>query len=328
MLFARARLSRRMRRANLPPPPAPYTVDAWCAAIGEARGSSLLIRELPLGAGMPPAVVLRKDNEDTIFVDPALSSLARTQVVLHEVAHVVLEHPGDALRGPVDPAIEVEAELAADLLSQCLTQAATTHAAHRAAAAGVPSRRGAPSAWWADRRTDWHLLQLWMTLRDGMPDAAIVGTSTAAPAPVEIRGRRQRYRTVVEIHDALRILRPWCSSQVRDSATRRARRHRLEPDAVVAVAEAATVAVALRHRGAARHRGGGVALRPGFGDVEVLGTPHDVHDVLSEARRLADIARALHGCALVAAETARWAPVVTTTIPAAPPRRREAAARR
>ncbi|MFV2102157.1 DUF6545 domain-containing protein [Micromonospora sp. LOL_024] len=311
MLLARARLARRLRAANVPPPPAPYTVDAWCEAIGRARGRRLQVRDVRLGADLPPGLLVKRDDADYILVDAALPALARVQTVLHELAHLILEHDGDVLHGDVDPAVEAEAEMAADLLYQRLIRpASSTVGAHGAEALSRLRLPGGSPAWWADRRHDWHLLQLWVTLRDGMPDVAIVRTSTSAPVPVEIRGRRQRYRTVIEIHEALRVLRPWCSPQVYASATRRARRHRLDAAAVAAVAEAATVAVALRRR----H----TSLPPGADDSPLPLQRHDPHDVRAEARRLARMARALHESPLVAAEIARWVPVVAPVADAAP----------
>ncbi|PZG22149.1 hypothetical protein C1I95_06055 [Micromonospora craterilacus] len=252
-------------------------------------------------------MLVRRPDEDTIIVDATLPALTRTQTVLHEVAHLILDHDGDALHDDdLDQAVEAEAELAADLLYQRLTRAeATARAAHRATAPSQALARVRP-AWLAARRTDWHLLKLWITLQDGISGVAIVSTSPAEPVPMEIRGRRQRHRTVIEIHEALRVLRPWYSSRVHDSATRRARRHRLDPEAVVAVAEAATVAVALRHRR--------TSLPPDAGDACLSTTQHGSPDVPSEARRLAHMGHALHDSPLVAAEIARWVPVVTTPI--------------
>ncbi len=306
MLLARARLARRLRAATVPPPPAPYTVDAWCEAIGRARGRPLRVHHVRLDADLPPGLLVRRPHKDSILVDAALPELTRAQTVLHEVAHIVLEHDGDALHDDIDSAVEAEAELAADLLYQQLTRAAAATTSQRGAAGPSRLRLPATPAWWADRRTDWHLLQLWITLRDGLPDVAIVGTSTAAPVPVEIRGRRQRHRTVIEVHEALRALRPWCSPQVHASASRRARRHRLDPASAEAVANAATVAVALRRR----H----TSLPPGADDSPLRSERHDPHDVDAEARRLARLSRALHDSPLVAAEIARWVPVVAAAV--------------
>ncbi|MBC8991525.1 DUF6545 domain-containing protein [Micromonospora chalcea] len=313
MGWARARLARRLRKAGVPPPPAPYTVDAWCEAIGAARGRPLLIRGERLGTEFPPGFLVPLDQADYILVDTALPPLARAQTVLHEVAHLVLGHDGDA-HVDVDPALEAEAELAADLLSQQMTRAAASTAdtsGPEAAMSRAPIPRWS-SMWWTDRRTDWHVNQLWMTLRAGMPDARIVSTTTGTQAPVEVGGRRHRHRRVIEVHDALRLLRPWCSGQVHASAVQRAKRYQLDPADVAAVAEAAAVAVALRRRQAAL---------PQAGDSPYVAAPPDVSDVRAEARRLARMSRALHDSPLVAAEVDCWVPVIAPgeTLQASPP---------
>ncbi|MGC4828279.1 DUF6545 domain-containing protein [Micromonospora arida] len=92
-----------------------------------------------------------------------------------------------------------------------------------------------PTSWWTDRRTDWQVNQLWMTLRAGMPEAAIITTTTTERVPVEIGGSRQRYRRVVEVHEALRLLRPWYSRQVHNSATQRAQRYQLDATSTAAL---------------------------------------------------------------------------------------------
>ncbi|MFY1681705.1 DUF6545 domain-containing protein [Micromonospora sp. WMMD730] len=257
---------------------------------------------MQLEAEMPPSLLVRAEWADFIMVDAALPTLARTQAVLHEVAHLVLDHSGDVLHQDVevDAAIEAEAELAADLLYEQM---------NRAAAGGSSASRGAPEAratwrsdmWWRDRSADWHVNQLWLTLREGMPDAKIVSINAGGQVPVEVGGRRHRHRRVVEVHDALRRLRPWYSEPVYASAEQRAVRYRLDPGSVAAVAEAAAVAVALRRRQANL-----------FHAEEE--TPHaaqspDLPDVRAETRRLARISRALHDSPLVRAEVARWVPV-------------------
>ncbi|WP_210937180.1 DUF6545 domain-containing protein [Micromonospora sp. C51] len=285
-------------------------MDDWCETIGRARGRTLRVHDLHLGVDLPPGLLVRRHDQDTIVVDAALPALTRTQTILHEVAHIVLDHDGDARHDDIDPAVEAEAELAADVLYQWLTSAERNAraAVHRQAAPAL-SRIGL--TWWADRRADWHLLELWMTLRGAVADVAIISTSTAAPVAVEIRSRRHRHRTVIEVHEALRVLQPWFSPRVHDSATRRARRHRLHPDAVMAVADAATVAVALRHRRTSQPSAAS--------DTRLLNAQHGEYDVPSEARRLACMARALHDSPLVMAEIARWVPTHTpanTAVPA------------
>ncbi|MFJ6199614.1 DUF6545 domain-containing protein [Micromonospora sp. NPDC092111] len=261
-----------------------------------------MVGDVELDPGHPSGLLITdRPQRDIILVDRSLPAVTRTQTVLHEVAHLVLDHPGDIRHDHVDRAVEAEAELAADLLYQQLTQAAVRAADD---IAGIGRQRwlsGETTSWWADRRSDWHLLHLWMALREGMPDLVIVTTTTATPVPTEIHGSRQRHRTVVEIHEALRALRLWCSPQVHASATSRARRHRLDAATTAAVAEAATIAVALRHRQ--------TAIAPPVVSPQLPPPPHDRHDVRAEARHLAHVERAMRDSPLVAAEIARWAPV-------------------
>ncbi|MFG1648480.1 DUF6545 domain-containing protein [Micromonospora sp. NPDC049275] len=261
-----------------------------------------------LDAHLPPGVILARNGVDYILVDAAMPALSKRQTALHELGHYLLDHDGDVVKGHVDPNVEADAELAADVLYQQLGRAAASTPRSSNAARRLISHLRltcGPSAWWTDRSTDWHVHRLWMTLRTGMPDAVIISTSTAAPVAVEAGGSRQRHRTVIEVHEALRVLRPWCSPQVYASAARRAQRNRLDDDAVKAVAEAATVAVALRRRQA--------SLPPEADESPLLSQRHGPHDVRVEAHRLARVARALHESPLVAAETARWAPVVAAT---------------
>ncbi|RNH99628.1 ImmA/IrrE family metallo-endopeptidase [Micromonospora aurantiaca] len=302
MLLARARLRRRLARAGLPAPSPPYTVDAWCTAIGAARRRPLVVGDVDLEAGHPPGVLITEQPEgDFILVDRSLPPVTRTQTVLHEIAHLVLEHPGDLWHDGIDRVVEAEAELAADVLYHQLVRAAGGEEADGDQLTGRErTLHRTMTSWWADRRSDWRLLHLWMTLRDNMPHLALVTTSTATPVPTEIRGNRQRHRTVVEIHEILRALRPWCSAQVYASASARARSHRLDAASTDAVAEAATIAVALRHRQ--------LAMAPAASS-QLPQTSRDRNDVRAEARHLACVDQAMSESPLVAAEIARWAPV-------------------
>ncbi|WFE53047.1 ImmA/IrrE family metallo-endopeptidase [Micromonospora sp. WMMD1155] len=312
MIWARGRIARRLRNAGLPPPPAPYTVDAWCEAIAHGRGRPIHLRGERLGMDLPSAFLIKLEHADIIIVDSALPMLPRTQGILHELAHLVLNHSGDALHAEVDPAVEAEAELAADLLFQRLSNAATVAcgAMTSSTANSIRSqRRWWPTSWWTDRQMDWQVNQLWMTLRAGMPEAAIITTTTTEKVPVEIGGSRQRYRRVVEVHEALRLLRPWYSRQVHDSATQRAQRYQLDATSTAAVVEAAQVAVALR-----RHQ-----TEPPSDDVPRLPQRRlAAYDIRAEARRLALVGLALHDSPLVAAELARWSPVAYGSRPEEP----------
>ena len=149
-----------------------------------------------------------------------------------------------------------------------------------------------------DRRADWHMNLLWVTLRTEVPDASLILVAQDdEPAPA-LGGSRRTYRRVVEVHDQLRRLRPWFSPEVRASALRGAKRRRLSPNIAEAVAEAAVIAVALRRRKA--------GAPPADENLLVSPPSPGYLDIRAETRRLARISHALHQSPLVRAELARW----------------------
>lgn len=120
--------------------------------------------------------------------------------------------------------------------------------------------------------------------------------------------RGRRHRQVVEIHDALRQLRPWYRPDVYLSAQRRAQRNRLDPAAVRTIAEAAGIAVAIRRK-----------LAGVDGDTEAIHAEPctDLPASLKPAaRELARLSHAMHHSPLVTAEVAKWGSVVTGGGPA------------
>ncbi|MFI7510506.1 DUF6545 domain-containing protein [Micromonospora aurantiaca] len=284
----------------MPEPPEPFTVEAWCEAIAAARGRRIRIREASMHATWPPGFFFNDDDVDYLIVDACLPTLARTQTLLHELAHLLLGHRGNALHGDINPSVEAEAEIAADLLSRQLARASRT--ARRVETPqqdrDLTDLHVRTLDWMNDRRDDWHLNLLWVTLRTEIPDASLILVAQDdEPAPA-LGGSRRTYRRVVEVHDQLRRLRPWFSQEVRASALRGARRRRLSPDSTEAVAEAAVIAVALRRRKA--------GAPPA--DENLLASPPDSGclDIRAETRRLARISHALHQSPLVRAELARW----------------------
>ncbi|MEU1813151.1 DUF6545 domain-containing protein [Micromonospora aurantiaca (nom. illeg.)] len=295
-----ARIAKRLRRAGVPEPSEPFTVEAWCEAIAAARGRPIRIREASMHATWPPGFFFTDEGVDYLIVDACLPTLARTQTLLHELAHLLLGHRGNALHGDINPAVEAEAEIAADLLSRQLARASRT--ARREVAPqqdrNLADLQVRTRGWMSDRRADWYLDLLWVTLRTEIPDVSLILVAhDDEPAPA-LGGSRRTYRRVVEVHDQLRLLRPWISPEVRDSALRRAKRRRLSPGSAEAVAEAAVIAVALRRRKA--------GAAPADEDL-LVDLPNAGHlDIRAETTRLARISHALHQSPVVRAELARW----------------------
>ncbi|WP_455354827.1 hypothetical protein [Streptomyces sp. SYSU K217416] len=74
--------------------PRPFDLDVLCARIAAQRGRPL--RLVPLeGApdgSMPCGVWVATSSADLIFYEPATSALHKLQIVLHELAHLLLGH--------------------------------------------------------------------------------------------------------------------------------------------------------------------------------------------------------------------------------------------
>ena len=295
MWWRRTRVTWRLRRAGVPAPPPPFTVEAWCEAIALVRRRPIRLQRASLQADWPPGFYFASDEADYIVVDAGLPMLTRVQTILHELAHLLLGHEGTALHVHADVVAEADAEIAADVMSRRLTRAAGVVERPESQDADLVDRS---RDWIIDRWADWQLDLLWVSLRAAVPDAPLILVPRGHdPAPA-LGGSRHTYRRIVEVHDQLRSLRPWFSDEVHHSALYAARRDRLNPAAAAAVAEAATIAVALRRR-----KAGAPACDDSHEAAQrLLGHA----DIRAETRRLARVSRAMHRSPLVHAELARW----------------------
>ncbi|MFI7503644.1 hypothetical protein ACIBVL_35255 [Streptomyces sp. NPDC049687] len=74
--------------------PRPFDLDALCEGIAARRGRPL--RLVPLegapNSSMPCGVLVATETSDLIFYEPATSALHKLQIVLHELAHLLLDH--------------------------------------------------------------------------------------------------------------------------------------------------------------------------------------------------------------------------------------------
>lgn len=81
----------RLRRL---PMPVPFDLDDFCSRIAQDRGRPLSI--LPWEAGAVPAGITGSctaySDQDVIYHQPWATGLHRTQIVLHEIAHLVCGH--------------------------------------------------------------------------------------------------------------------------------------------------------------------------------------------------------------------------------------------
>ncbi|MFY1632339.1 DUF6545 domain-containing protein [Solwaraspora sp. WMMB335] len=203
-----------------------------------------------------PGVWMGSTTTDLIFVDASLPLLARTQTVLHELAHIILGHRGarpvDSHTG--DPAEENEAELAADILATWLTRARARPQAlsifwHRTSIG--PHIRLV--RWWTRWQRHWQMWPLWLALRDGAITIRSTWSRTSAwgegfplDDPVSLTSLSHAYyRRTIEILDGLRQVGAYVDPNILNQARYRARRACLPEAEVDAIAAATAVRAAL-----------------------------------------------------------------------------------
>jgi len=76
--------------------PRPFDLDALCEGIAAQRGRPLRLVALEgaPNSSMPCGVLVATESADLIFYEPATSALHKLQIVLHELAHLLLGHGG------------------------------------------------------------------------------------------------------------------------------------------------------------------------------------------------------------------------------------------
>lgn len=85
-----------LRRLTIPDP---FEIREFCAAVAELRGRRVQLLPLPVPAGdtCPYGVWIATDTTDFVFHEQDTSPLHRDQIVLHEIAHMLLGHCADAV---------------------------------------------------------------------------------------------------------------------------------------------------------------------------------------------------------------------------------------
>lgn len=279
---------RRLRRLGVPPPVAPYTVEAWCETIAAGRKRPIHVRVIRRPAGEPASLGWIRPEHDLVYLDRGASGFAQAHSLLHEVAHLVCSHDGTRI-GPAgtftqDPVREAEAEAVAAAMAEWLAEVVSPK---------MPVLRRLVV--WVDRwRAYRHLRWLLGEMRRTIP---------ANPAPaagsrmvVRVGGYRACYVTLVRLHDMLRVLRPYLPQVVWDRAAERANRAGCRPDEQRVAGDAAVVAVALRDY---------TTGQPVVGEVAAV--EHVAGDMDAEVLRWARVAVAMRESPYVSAEVARWA---------------------
>lgn len=110
--------------------PQPFELHALLEAVAAERGRPLIIAELDeINPAIPCGMWMSTGEADHILYKPAASPILRTQIILHELAHMLLEHKG--------PEFDLSAQ-ASDEDVQLATKAMTSLLAHESQAFGAP----------------------------------------------------------------------------------------------------------------------------------------------------------------------------------------------
>ena len=109
-----ARLARRLM-------PDDGDLDGWLQNLGEHRKRPIRLIVQPLGAGSGlSGMCVVRDEADYIVLDAAATPSRRALVLAHEVAHLLLEHHGEAASSEV--VARVAPDLSPGLVSRVLTR--------------------------------------------------------------------------------------------------------------------------------------------------------------------------------------------------------------
>ncbi|MFE5483723.1 hypothetical protein [Streptomyces sp. NPDC056527] len=80
----------------------PQTVEELCRTISEQRGRGLTLSPLPAGAGESGGVcglLVSLGDADHIFYESSTNRLHQRHIILHEIAHLLLDHGSTAGEG-------------------------------------------------------------------------------------------------------------------------------------------------------------------------------------------------------------------------------------
>ncbi|WP_035799157.1 hypothetical protein [Kitasatospora mediocidica] len=89
--------------------PRPFDLAEFCEGIARRRGRPLRLVALEgaVAAELPCGMWLGLDTVDLVFYEAGAEPILKTQIVLHEISHMLLDHaspqgPADALRAEAD----------------------------------------------------------------------------------------------------------------------------------------------------------------------------------------------------------------------------------
>ncbi|NIH79862.1 hypothetical protein [Amycolatopsis viridis] len=105
------------------PLPAPFSVPALVDALARRRGRPIHVRALPPGPGTGACGAwIRLASADVIYVEDRTSRVHRDHIVLHEIGHLLCDHPGDGAH----PLARVLPDLSPELIQRLLARTGYT----------------------------------------------------------------------------------------------------------------------------------------------------------------------------------------------------------
>lgn len=90
---------RTMCREIMSSPPVTTDVAGFCERLGERRRRPIVLLPFTATTDSPSGIWVKGDQRDYVFFDQTTSAVQQEAIIWHEVAHLLLDHPGPA----VDP---------------------------------------------------------------------------------------------------------------------------------------------------------------------------------------------------------------------------------
>ncbi|WP_035847126.1 hypothetical protein [Kitasatospora azatica] len=86
--------------------PQPFQLEEFCAGIARRRGRPLRLVPLENAAGqdLPCGLWIGLDEVDLVFYEAGVAPILKTQIVLHEISHMLLEHVAPETTTPAERA--------------------------------------------------------------------------------------------------------------------------------------------------------------------------------------------------------------------------------
>lgn len=269
--------------------PDPFGLTEFITRLERRRGRRIRLEPVTIARTVPWApcgVLVSTTTSDRIYFTCAMSGWHRTHIAVHEIGHLLLDHPGHPAGAIMDVLAALMPRLDPRLIVKVLGRSlrAEQHGVyrdeHEREAENFATRLLAARLPRTRHRTALKsVYPLWSALTQAVPQVVLDAQPHHDPA-------FQLHRLLVEISDVLCLLSPYRSAETAARAATAAGRSGLAGERAAAVIEAAVVAEALR-----THRQGGDPVSPA---CECFDPARQHHLTLrDEARWYALLARAL-----------------------------------